>query len=62
MLESPLQPTWLPAALGESDRKAAALHAWALVHGLAQLLLDRQIPADWALIERTLSGSLAPQL
>ena len=47
----------MPAALPDAARKAAALHAWALVHGLAQLLLDRQIPTDWALIERTLSGS-----
>ena len=50
----------MPAALPDAARKAAALHAWALVHGLAQLLLDRQIPADWALIERTLSGSFTP--
>ena len=50
----------MPAAMPDAARKAAALHAWALVHGLAQLLLDRQIPADWALIERTLSGSFTP--
>ena len=47
----------MPAALPDADRKAAALHAWALVHGLAQLLLDRQITPDWALIERTLAAS-----
>lgn len=49
----------MPAALPDTDRKAAALHAWALVHGLAQLLLDRQIPADWALIESTLAATLS---
>lgn len=50
----------MPAQLPCAARKAAALHAWALVHGLAQLLLDRQIPADWALIERTLAAALSP--
>ena len=48
-----LVPRGAPAA----ERKAAALHAWALVHGLAQLVLDRQMPADWPLIERVLAGS-----
>lgn len=46
-----MPPDWTVA-----QRKAAALHAWALVHGLALLLLDRQIPADWTLIERVLRG------
>lgn len=50
----------MPAQLHPAARKAAALHAWALVHGLAQLLLDRQIPADWALIENTLAAALSP--
>ncbi len=49
----------MPAQLPPAARKAAAMHAWALVHGLAQLLLDRQIPADWALIERTLAAALS---
>lgn len=48
----------MPAQLPDAARKAAALHAWALVHGLAQLLLDRQIPPDWALIERVIAGSM----
>jgi hypothetical protein len=26
------------------------------VHGLAQLLLDQQIPVDWRLIENVLAG------
>lgn len=47
-----LLPTDWPAA----RRKATALHAWALVHGLAMLVLDQQIPPDWALIERVLTG------
>lgn len=44
----------LPQDSPVAERKAAALHAWALVHGIAQLVLDRQIPADWPLIERVL--------
>jgi hypothetical protein len=47
-----LVPPGRPAA----ERKALALHAWALVHGLAQLVLDQQIPPDWSLIERVLAG------
>ena len=46
----------MPPDWSDAQRKTAALHAWALVHGLALLVLDRQIPADWALIERVLSG------
>lgn len=46
----------MPPGCTDSQRKAAALHAWALVHGLALLVLDRQIPADWALIEQVLAG------
>ena len=49
----------MPPGLPEAARKTTALHAWALVHGLAQLLLDRQIPADWALVERVLTGFAA---
>ena len=55
----------LPASSPPAQRKASALHAWALVHGLAkieldnQVGLDHQIPADWALLERVLSGFAA---
>lgn len=31
---------------GAADAEAAALHAWALVHGLAMLILDRRIAWD----------------
>ena len=47
----------VPGGASAAERKAAALHAWSLVHGLAQLVLDHQIPADWRLIERVLSRS-----
>lgn len=46
----------MPPGWSAAQRKAATLHAWALVHGLALLVLDRQIPADWALIKEVLSG------
>jgi AcrR family transcriptional regulator len=52
----------MPADWSDAQRKAAALHAWALVHGLALLVLDRQIPADWALIEQVLAGFRAGAL
>lgn len=46
----------LPADWPDTRRKATALHAWALVHGLAMLMLDQQIPPDWGLIEQVLAG------
>lgn len=42
----------LPPNLPEADRRAAALHAWSLVHGLSMLILDGQIPYDPVEIER----------
>lgn len=46
----------LPATMSSAQRKAAALHAWALVHGVAMLILDGQIAPDWRLIEQVLAG------
>jgi AcrR family transcriptional regulator len=46
----------LPAEEHAARRKATALHAWALVHGLATLVLDQQIPPDWGLIEQVLTS------
>jgi AcrR family transcriptional regulator len=46
----------MPPGMSAAARKTAALHSWALVHGLAQLLLDQQIPVDWRLIENVLAG------
>ncbi len=45
----------VPAGTPKAERKAAALRAWALVHGIAALVLDKQIAADWRLIERVLA-------
>ncbi|MFN0182698.1 MAG: TetR/AcrR family transcriptional regulator [Aquabacterium sp.] len=49
----------VPAGTSPAARKALALHAWALVHGLAQLVLQQQIAPDWALVERVLRGAEA---
>lgn len=37
---------------GVKDPDVAALHAWALVHGLAMLVLDRRIDWDEAMVEK----------
>lgn len=38
-------------------RFAVMLRAWALVHGLSMLILDKQVAADDALIDRVVSSS-----
>ncbi len=35
----------------DADRRVKAVQAWALVHGLAMLMLDGQVPVDDSLIE-----------
>ena len=35
----------LPADAPDAQKQLAAIHAWALVHGLAMLMLDGQVPA-----------------
>lgn len=42
------------AAKDGGDATVHAVQAWALVHGLAMLMLDGQIPEDEALIDRTI--------
>lgn len=37
---------------GVKDPDVAALHAWALVHGLAMLIIDRRIDWDEAMVEQ----------
>ncbi|APZ97190.1 TetR family transcriptional regulator [Sphingopyxis sp. QXT-31] len=47
---------------GVKDPDVAALHAWALVHGLAMLVLDRRIDWDEAMVEKVVGltfGGLA---
>ncbi len=36
---------------GVEDPDTAALHAWALVHGLAMLILDRRVEWDETMVE-----------
>ena len=43
-----------PPGAGPEAAHRIALHAWALVHGLATLILDGQIPRDDALIDELL--------
>ncbi len=52
----------LPTGAPEDARRVGALQAWALVHGLAMLVLDGQVDADDAMIERVIAGGVAPQL
>lgn len=40
----------LPPGATDSQRRIAAIHAWSLVHGMAMLMLDGQIPVDESLI------------
>ena len=40
----------------EAAARRYALQAWALVHGLAMLMLDGQIPPDEALIDQVIAG------
>lgn len=42
------------AARGGGEQAVHAVQAWALVHGLAMLMLDGQIPADEDLIEKAI--------
>ena len=40
----------------EAATRRFAVQAWALVHGLAMLMLDGQLPADEALIDQVIDG------
>jgi AcrR family transcriptional regulator len=42
------------AARSGGDTSVRAVQAWALVHGLAMLMLDGQVPADEALIDKAI--------
>ncbi|WP_137861253.1 MULTISPECIES: TetR/AcrR family transcriptional regulator [unclassified Sphingomonas] len=44
------------AAQHGGDADAIAFHAWSCAHGLAMLMLDRQIPGDDAIIDRVIGG------
>ena len=44
------------AEKADADPRVVAIRAWALVHGLAVLILDGQVEADDALVERTINA------
>ena len=46
----------MPPGASRQTRKAAALHAWSLVHGLALLMLDGHIPRDMAMIDDVINA------
>ncbi len=43
--------------ISEDQKRTRAVQAWAIVHGLAMLILDGQIPADDALIDATITSA-----
>ena len=45
------------AAMGAGETAVISVRAWALVHGLAMLMLDGQLPEDDALIDRAIGGA-----
>jgi AcrR family transcriptional regulator len=48
----------LPPDADADTRRATALHCWAVVHGLAMLVLDQQVVVDDAMIERVIGGAM----
>jgi AcrR family transcriptional regulator len=44
------------AAMGGGEAAVVSVRAWALVHGLAMLMLDGLVPADEALIDKAIGG------
>jgi AcrR family transcriptional regulator len=47
----------MPSSFSEEEKKAATLHAWSLVHGLAELIIHGHIAKDWKLIEMVVAGA-----
>jgi AcrR family transcriptional regulator len=47
----------MPAGEPEAARKVMAIRAWALVHGLAVLMLDHMVEADDALIDAVIAAA-----
>ena len=45
-----------PAGASPEQRRVAALRAWSIVHGLAMLMLDNQVPAEDALIDAVIDS------
>ncbi|KCZ84598.1 TetR family transcriptional regulator [Hyphomonas adhaerens MHS-3] len=47
----------MPADTSHADRKIKRLQAWSMVHGLAMLMLDGQVPRDEALVDQVIVAS-----
>lgn len=47
----------LPSGWDDKHRSTAALHAWSIVHGLAMLILDKQIEYDPKTIEAVVTAT-----
>lgn len=47
----------MPASTPQEVRHVRQLQAWSMVHGLAMLMLDGQVPADDGLIDRVIEAS-----
>jgi hypothetical protein len=45
----------LPADASELENKVAALHSWALVHGISMLILDGLVKVDGPVLDALLS-------
>lgn len=46
----------LPSGVDSEEAEASALRAWSLVHGLAMLMLDGQLPPEDQLIDTLITG------
>ena len=46
----------MPPGSSFAARNAMAMHAWSLVHGLAILILDGQLPRDMALVDAVIDN------
>jgi AcrR family transcriptional regulator len=47
----------VPPGAGEEVGRVIAVQAWALVHGLAMLMLDNMVPADEGLVEAVVAAA-----
>jgi AcrR family transcriptional regulator len=47
----------MPPDASKTDRKIRRLQAWSMVHGLAMLMLDGQVPSEEALVDQVIVAS-----
>jgi hypothetical protein len=46
-----------PPSASDAEQRVLAIQSWAIVHGLAMLMLDGQVPPDDALIDEVINGA-----